>query len=121
MVGFEGPVELGPGHLHHLLVVQTQVVQEHGRSALASSPAASSPASLISDSTARLWHWATSSGPRSPAASTAKAAPSTSRTPAATGSIPNRSQAKSRNEGAATTSTVTRSSSRSSTTVRSAT
>ncbi len=42
----------------------------------------------MSDSTCRLWHWATSSGPRSPAASTAKAAPSTSRTPAATGIDP---------------------------------
>ena len=86
-----------------------------------SSPEASSAASFTSPSTARLWHCATRSGPRSPAASTAKAVASTSRTPASTGSIPRRAQARSRNDSAGTTSTETRGSSRNNATVRSAT
>ena len=61
------------------------------------------------------------SGPRSPAASTANRWPSTRRTPAASGSTPSRAQARSRNDSAGTTSTSTRSSARSSSTVRSAT
>ena len=52
--------------------------------------------------------WDTSSGPRSPAASTAKRAPSTTRTPSASGSTPRRTQARSRNESPGTTSTSTR-------------
>ena len=62
-----------------------------GRAAAARSRrrrAASSRASLMSDSTWRVSHWATSSGPRSPAASTANRWPSTMRTPDATGSTP---------------------------------
>ena len=84
-------------------------------------PATSSAASLMSDSTARLWHCATSRGPRSPAASAAKAVPSTSRTPSSTGSTPRRAQARSRNDDAGTTVTTTRPSARNMPTVRSAT
>ena len=51
-------------------------------------------------------HWATSSGPRSPAASTENRWPSTRRTPAASGSTPSAAHARSRNESAGTTSTI---------------
>ena len=73
---------------------------------LGSMPA--SRASFTSESTWALSHWATSSGPRSPAASTAKRWPSTTRTPTATGSTPRRTQARSRNDSAGSTSTSTR-------------
>ncbi len=75
----------------------------------------------MSDSTSLESHWATSIGPRSPAASTANRCPSTRRAPAATGSIPTRAQARSANDIPGTTSTVTRGSASSSSTVRSAT
>ena len=60
----------------------------------------------MSDSTNAESHWATSSGPRSPAASTAKRWPSTRRTPAASGSTPRRAHARSRNDSDGTTSTL---------------
>ena len=86
---------------------------------------AASTDSFTSDSTSRLQHWATSNGPRS-RPSTAKRSASTMRTPASTGSTPNRAKARSRKETEGWTTTVTspertRGSSASSTTVRSAT
>ena len=86
---------------------------------LGSGPA--SRASFTSESTSGESHWATSSGPRSPAASTANRCPSTTRAPTATGSTPRRAHARSRNDNAGTSSTSTRSSATSSSTVRSAT
>ncbi len=80
-----------------------------------------STASFTSESTALESHWATSSGPRSPVASTAKRRPSITRTPDATGSTASRAHARSRNERPATTSTSTRSSASNISTVRSAT
>src|SRR3546814_3642634 len=46
----------------------------------------------MSESTWSRSHWPTSSGPRSPAASTANRRPSTIRAPRATGSTPRRSE-----------------------------
>ena len=77
--------------------------------------------SLMSESRWRDQAWATRNGPGSRAATSGKAAASTSRTPAASGSMPRAAQARSRKERAGTTVTSTRSSARSSSTVRSAT
>ena len=82
---------------------------------------ASPRTSLTSDSTWRSSHWATSNGPRSPAASISNRCPSISRTPRSTGSTPSRVHARSTNDSAGSTSTATRSSADSSSTVRSAT
>ena len=68
---------------------------------------AASTDSFTSERTWRLQHWATSSGPRSPAASTAKRSASTRRTPASTGSTPSRAKARSRKETDGWTTTVT--------------
>ena len=62
-----------------------------------SSPLASSAASLMSDSTQLAWVWAISSGPVDGRARVANSWPSTSRTPASTGSTPRRAHATSRN------------------------
>ena len=118
MVGVDGAVEVVPGHLD-------DAPRRAGRGAGAPRPWARPPrrrrrrpgppasttsptASLMSDSTSRSSHWPTSSGPRSPAASVANRWPSTRRTPASTGSTPSRTQARSRNESAGTSSTATR-------------
>ena len=60
--------------------------------------------SLIADSTVGLQHWATRSGPDCPAASTANDSPSTTFTPAVTGSTPIRAKARSRKDTAGWTS-----------------
>ncbi len=65
--GSNDAVELGPRHLERPFVGQAEVL-EHDDARRAGS---SSTASLMSESTAGVSHCATSSGPRSPAASTA--------------------------------------------------
>ena len=106
VVGLERPVEVGPRDLEDGFVGQAEALQHDDRR----SPAVRLPstASLISESTARVSHCATSSGPRSPAASTPNRCPSTSRTPAASGSTPSRAHARSRNDSAGRISTSTR-------------
>ena len=102
-------------------VIFSSVVPRRCRITTRSSPLASSAASLMSDRTHGAWAWAMSSGPVDPAAAVAKSCPSTSRTPASTGSTPRRAQARSRNDIAGSTSTSTRSSASSSWTERSRT
>ena len=88
-------------------------------------PGSTSTASLMSESTRAAGRTGRrAAGPARPAASTAKRCPSTSRTPAASGSMPRACQARSRKESAGSTTTSTSPAAaraRSSDTVRSAT
>ena len=71
------------------------------------SDGADSTESLMADNNDLLQHWATSNGPDRPAASMAKDSPSTTVTPAATGSTPSRTKARSRKDTAGWTTRST--------------
>ena len=81
----------------------------------------SSKASFTSENRSADQVWATSRGPVSPAASMEKRSASTSLTPTVTGSMPRRSQARSRKDSPATIRTVTLGSARRSSTAVSST